>query len=94
MTPEDFLKKYGTQYKFHKETGMSHTSLGLWIKQGYVPESSQVHRCKSKIFDRNSDGDFNITDKSDLQMLSLLIRNLYSLPNNIPKFCSLINCSK
>lgn len=31
-----------------------------------VPESSQVHRCKGKIFDRNEDGDFNITDNTTL----------------------------
>ena len=29
----------------------------------YVPESSQVHSTAGKIFDRNSDGDFNITAK-------------------------------
>ncbi len=28
----------------------------------YVPESSQVHRCNGRIFDRNEDGDFDITD--------------------------------
>lgn len=28
----------------------------------YVPESSQVHRCKGRIYDRNEDGDFDITD--------------------------------
>ncbi len=28
----------------------------------YVPESSQVHRCSGRIFDRNEDGDFDITD--------------------------------
>jgi len=27
-----------------------------------VPESSQVHRCNGRIFDRNEDGDFDITD--------------------------------
>ncbi len=32
----------------------------------YVPESSQVHRCNNKIYDRNGDGDFNITDKQHL----------------------------
>lgn len=32
----------------------------------YVPESSQVHRCNGKIYDRNEDGDFNITDNSNL----------------------------
>jgi len=31
-----------------------------------VPESSQVHRCNDKIFDRNEDGDFNITDHTGL----------------------------
>ncbi len=28
----------------------------------YVPESSQVHRCNGRIYDRNEDGDFDITD--------------------------------
>jgi DNA-binding transcriptional regulator Cro len=41
MTPQDVLNKYGSQYQFHKQTGMSHTSLGHWLKLGYVPEASQ-----------------------------------------------------
>jgi hypothetical protein len=41
MTPEQVLMKYGSQYNFHKETGMSHRSLGNWIAWGYVPENSQ-----------------------------------------------------
>ncbi|OIO37747.1 MAG: AAA family ATPase [Candidatus Omnitrophica bacterium CG1_02_49_16] len=32
----------------------------------YVPESSQVHHCSGKIFDRNEDGDFNITGNTNL----------------------------
>ena len=32
----------------------------------YVPESSQVHSTAGKIFDRNEDGDFNITNHPDL----------------------------
>jgi ATP-dependent DNA helicase RecG len=32
----------------------------------HVPESSQVHRCKGKIFDRNEDGDFDITNNTNL----------------------------
>ena len=31
-----------------------------------LPESSQVHRCKGKIFDRNEDGDFDITNNTNL----------------------------
>ncbi len=35
---------------------------GKKILRIYVPESSQVHRCNGRIFDRNEDGDFDITD--------------------------------
>lgn len=31
-----------------------------------IPASSQVHRCKGKIFDRNEDGDFDITNNTNL----------------------------
>jgi ATP-dependent DNA helicase RecG len=31
-----------------------------------VPESSQVHRSNGRIFDRNEDGDFDITDNTRL----------------------------
>lgn len=30
-----------------------------------VPESSQVHRCNGRIFDRNEDGDLDITNQAD-----------------------------
>ena len=32
----------------------------------YVPESSQVHRCNGRIYDRNEDGDLDITDHTQL----------------------------
>lgn len=31
-----------------------------------VPESSQVHRCNGRIYDRNEDGDIDITDNTNL----------------------------
>lgn len=34
---------------------------GETVLHVYVPESSQVHRCNNKIFDRNEDGDLDIT---------------------------------
>ncbi len=37
----------------------------------YVPESSQVHNTNQKIFDRNEDGDFEITGNANL------VANLY-----------------
>ncbi len=41
MTPQQVLEKYGSQYRFQKETGMSHRCLGRWLKDGKVPETSQ-----------------------------------------------------
>jgi ATP-dependent DNA helicase RecG len=39
---------------------------GKKILYSYVPESSQVHKCSGKIYDRNEDGDFNISDNTTL----------------------------
>lgn len=35
---------------------------GKTVLHIFVPESSQVHRCNERIFDRNEDGDLDITD--------------------------------
>ena len=35
---------------------------GKTVLHIFVPESSQVHRCNGRIFDRNEDGDLDITD--------------------------------
>jgi predicted HTH transcriptional regulator len=39
----------------------------------YVPESSQVHSTNGKIFDRNEDGDFDITRQTE-QVTQLYLR--------------------
>lgn len=45
----------------------------------YIPESSQVHATRGKIFDRNQDGDFNITKNNELvSQLYLRKQNTYS----------------
>jgi ATP-dependent DNA helicase RecG len=38
------------------------TVAGKTLLRIYVPESSQVHRCNGRIYDRNEDGDLDITD--------------------------------
>ena len=38
------------------------TVAGKPLLRIYVPESSQVHRCNGRIYDRNEDGDIDITD--------------------------------
>lgn len=45
----------------------------------YVPESSQVHGTKGRIYDRNQDGDFDITNQQDqVSQLYLRKQNSYS----------------
>ena len=39
---------------------------GKLILHVYIPESSQVHKCNGKIFDRNQDGDLDISNSTDL----------------------------
>lgn len=41
MKPQDVKKYYGSQYKFSKDTGMSKSTLGNWLKWGFVPEDAQ-----------------------------------------------------
>jgi len=47
----------------------------------YVPESSQVHRCNGRIFDRNEDGDFDITANNAL-VSELFLRKQTSYSEN------------
>lgn len=47
----------------------------------YVPESSQVHNTAGKIFDRNEDGDFDITNQPE-QVTQLYLRKQSSYTEN------------
>lgn len=47
----------------------------------YVPESSQVHRCNGRIYDRNEDGDFDITDSTS-QVAHLYLRKQTNFSEN------------
>jgi ATP-dependent DNA helicase RecG len=48
----------------------------------FVPESSQVHRCNGKIYDRNEDGDFDITSNTNL-VTALYIRKQTTYSENL-----------
>lgn len=52
MKPEEILKHYGTKYRFNKETGIAASSLGNWIKWGYVPKETQykIERITNGLF--------------------------------------------
>lgn len=46
-----------------------------------VPESSQVHTCNGRIFDRNEDGDFDVTTRSE-QVAELFLRKQATYSEN------------
>lgn len=47
----------------------------------YIPASSQVHRCNGRIFDRNEDGDLDITDNTNL-VAAMYVRKQGSYTEN------------
>lgn len=48
----------------------------------FIPESSDVHRCNGKIYDRNEDGDFDITNNRNL-VFKLYMRKQSTYSENI-----------
>ncbi|MDD4220718.1 MAG: ATP-binding protein [Sphaerochaetaceae bacterium] len=62
---KDFITVVNNSQKISPPTYLSIEEVfvhGVPLLRIYVPESSQVHRCDSRIFDRNEDGNLNITD--------------------------------
>jgi len=55
---------------------------GKYIIYIHIPESSQVHRCNGKIYDRNQDGDFDITNNTNL-VGALYLRKQTNFSENI-----------
>lgn len=43
---------------------------GVLLLYVYVPVSSQIQSCSGRIYDRNEDGDFDITNSADLKIYS------------------------
>jgi len=54
---------------------------GKTVLHIFVPESSQVHRCNGRIYDRNEDGDLDITDHT-VQVASLYQRKQATFSEN------------
>lgn len=66
---ETFVTTVNNPQKINPPTYLSVDQVeidGKIVLHIYVPESSQVHRCGAKIFDRNEDGDLDITNNTDM----------------------------
>ena len=62
---KDFVTAINNPQKLTPPTYLSVDDIeldGLRLLHIFVPESSQVHRCNGRIYDRNEDGDLDITD--------------------------------
>ena len=66
---KDFVTTINNPQKIHPPAYLSVEEVQVQdqtILHVYVPESSQVHRCNGRIYDRNEDGDLDITDHTRL----------------------------
>ena len=64
---KDFVTAINNPQKIYPPAYLSVDELkikGKPVLRVYVPESSQVHRCNGRIYDRNEDGDLDITDNT------------------------------
>ena len=62
---KDFVTTINNPQKIHPPAYLAIDEVAVQEKpvlRIYVPESSQVHRCNGRIYDRNEDGDLDITD--------------------------------
>ncbi|MDO9515657.1 MAG: putative DNA binding domain-containing protein [Syntrophales bacterium] len=66
---KDFVTAINNAQKINPASYLSVDELqidGKSVLHIFVPESSQVHRCNGRIFDRNEDGDLDITDHTSM----------------------------
>ena len=64
---KDFVTTINNPQKIYPPAYLSVDEVkikGKPVLRVYVPESSQVHRCNGRIYDRNEDGDLDITDNT------------------------------
>lgn len=64
---KDFVTAINNPQKISPPTYLSVEEISVQgppLLRIYVPESSQVHRCNGRIYDRNEDGDLDITNNT------------------------------
>jgi ATP-dependent DNA helicase RecG len=81
---KDFTNMVNNPQKLNPPTYLSIDEVvvqGKTVLHIFVPESSQVHRCNGRIYDRNEDGDLDITDHT-FEVANLYQRKQASFTEN------------
>jgi ATP-dependent DNA helicase RecG len=64
---------------------------GKQILYIYIPESSQVHKCNGRIFDRNQDGDLDVTNHHQLVTGLYLNKQTFYTENRVYPYCQMVD---
>jgi ATP-dependent DNA helicase RecG len=57
----------------------------------YIPESSQVHKCNGRIYDRSFDGDLDITDNHQLVTSLYINKQTSYTENRVYPYCEIVD---
>lgn len=89
---EDFAAAINNPQKLNPPCYLSLQAVdhdGLTLLHLAVPPSSQVHRCANRIYDRNEDGDFDITNNNDLVTQLYVRKQSHYTENTIYPYATL-----
>ncbi|MBF0280926.1 MAG: putative DNA binding domain-containing protein, partial [SAR324 cluster bacterium] len=89
---KDFVNAINNPSKMRPPVYLSIEQLEIDKKQMlyiYVPQSSQVHKCNGKIYDRNQDGDMDITNNHQLVSTLYLNKQTFYTENRVYPYCEL-----
>lgn len=89
---KDFVNTINNPAKISPSVYLSIEHLefeGKHILYIYVPESSQIHKCNNRIYDRNEDGDYDVTDNHQLVTSLYMNKQTFYTENRIYPYCEL-----
>jgi ATP-dependent DNA helicase RecG len=89
---KDFITTINNSQKMSPPVYLSINQVEINKKQIlhiYVPVGSQVQKCKNRIFDRNEDGDIDITDNQTLVAQLYLKKQTSYSENKVYPYCKL-----
>ncbi len=92
LMKQDFVNAINNPQKLTPPCYLSINTVdfeGALLLHIVVPPSSQIHRCNGRIFDRNEDGDFDITDNQALVTQRYLSKQSHYSENTIYPYAAM-----